>query len=78
MKKAKKLKIWGATTKNGSVDLLGDGADNADLYLLFNRFTNDIISRNLKGEKIVDKSLISELSSRGYNIATLKFTIEKL
>lgn len=54
----------------------GDGAghNGADSALLFNVFCN---KRTRFDSKILDPSFVDELKERGYDITTIKFSIQK-
>ena len=67
---------------DGCVDMLvlfGDGTPRCDRALVFNVFCSEKQRYDVQSGKLFyDKSFVDELIERGYDISTLRFSIDKL
>ena len=66
---------WGKV--EGMVDLCYDGPNRPDMHLLHNVLTGKRHRPSVDGDGIWDASFLEELTGRGYDLTTLRFSIQK-
>lgn len=74
------LKVAWGTDEDGNVGLVicnGPGVPRADGWMILGAFWHDRRRVTLDESLVFDPSFIKELEERGYDLKTLRFTIEK-
>lgn len=79
-----RLSVAWAYTRDEGADIYavgGDGTRSADRHLVIGAFVNEPVRMLMTGggiDHVREKSLAEELIDRGYDITTLRFSIDKL
>ncbi len=79
-----RLSVAWAYTRDEGADLYvvgGDRTRSADRHLIIGAFTSEPIRMRMTGsgfDHVYEKSIAEELIDRGYDITTLRFSIDKL
>jgi hypothetical protein len=74
--------VWGRAERGDAPDIVyawGEGVNRADGRMLHNALSGERLRPTMKnlGGYEVDKSFLEELENRGYDLTTLKFSIQK-
>lgn len=73
--------LWGYADGNGPdiCYFAGEGVPRWDQRLMHNALTGQSLQpmEAIKGNMVFDKSLLDELTDRGYDLSTLRFSIQK-
>lgn len=79
-----RLSVAWASTRSDGADLYvvgGDGTCSPDRHLIMGAFCSEPIRMRIRDgviDHVYEKSLAEELIDRGYDITTLRFSIQKL